>query len=47
MTSTKLPNQDLLKKTYKFLSDQVHKAVFSMSHKIKTIGELPIDIMFD
>ena len=47
ITSTKLPNQDPLKKTYKFLSDQARKAVFSMSHKIKTIGELPTDIMFN
>ena len=46
ITSTKLPNQDPLKKTYKFLSDQARKAVFSMSHKIKTIWELPTDIMF-
>ena len=47
ITSTKLPNQDPLKKTYKFLSDQARKAVFSMTHRIKTIGELPTDIMFN
>ena len=47
ITSTKLPNQDPLKKTYKFLSDQARRAVISMSHKIKTIGELLTDIMFN
>ena len=47
ITSTKFPNQDPLKKTYKFWSDQAREAVFSMSHKIKTIGELPTDITFD
>ena len=47
ISSTRLPYQDPLKKTYKFLSDQARKAIFSMSHKIKSIGELPIDIMFN
>ena len=47
ISSTRLPNQDPLKKTYKFLSDQARKAIFSMSHKIKSIGELPIEIMFN
>ena len=31
----------------KFLSDQARKAAFSMSHKIKTLGELQADIMFN
>ena len=47
ISSTRLANQDPLKNTYKFLSDQARKAIFSMSYKIKTIGELPIDIMFN
>ena len=47
VSSTRLPNQDPLKKTYKFSSDQARKAIFSMSHKIKSIGELSIEIMFN
>ena len=38
ISSTRLPNQDPLKKTYYFLSDQAGKAIFSMSHNIKSIG---------
>ena len=47
ISSTRLPNQDPLKKTYKLLSDQARKAIFSMPHKIKSIGELPVEIMFN
>ena len=47
ISSTRLPNQDPLQKTYKFLSDQARKAIFSMSHKTKSIGELPVDVMFN
>ena len=47
ISSTRLPNQDPPNKTYKLLSDQARKAIFSMSHKIKSIGELPVEIMFN
>ena len=38
ISSTRLPNQDPLKSTYKFLSDQAMKAVFNMRRKVKSIG---------
>ena len=44
ISSTRLPNQDPLKSTYKFLSDQAMKAVFNMRCKVKSIGELPPNI---
>ena len=47
ISSTRLPNQDPLKSTYKFLSDQAMKAVFNMRRKIKSIGELPPNIMLN
>ena len=47
ISSTRLANQDPLKNTYKCLSDQARKVIFSTSYKIKTIGELPIEIMFN
>ena len=46
ISSTRLANQDPLKDTYKFFSDQAREAILSMSYKIKTIGELPVDIKF-
>ena len=45
ISSTRLPNQDSLKNTHKFLGDQAMKAIFHMKRKIKSIGELPPDIM--
>ena len=47
ISSTRLPNQDPLKSTYKFLSDQAMKAVFNMRRKVKSIGELPRNIMLN
>ena len=47
ISSTRLPNQDPLKSTYKFLSDQAMKAVFNMRRKVTSIGELPPNIMLN
>ena len=47
ISSTRLPNQDPLKNTHKFLSDQAMKAIFHMKRKVKYIGELPPDIMLN
>ena len=47
ISSTRLPNQDPLKSTYKFPSDQAMEAVFNMRRKVKSIGELPPNIMLN
>ena len=47
ISSTKLSNQDPLKKTYQFLSDQARKAMYSVKSKVKSIGELPPVVLFN
>ena len=47
ISSTRLHNQDPLKSTYKSLSDQAMKVVFNMRRKVKSIGELPPNIMLN
>lgn len=47
IASIKQARQDPFMKTYTFLSDQARRATFSMSCKIKNIGQLPPDIMLN
>ena len=47
ISSTRLPNQDPLKNTHKFLSDRAMEAIFHMKRNVKSIGELPPDIMLN
>ena len=47
ISSIRLPKQDPLKNTCQFLCDQATKATFNMTSKIKTIGNLSGDIMFN
>ena len=47
ISSTRLRNQDPLKNTHKFLNDRAMKAIFHMKRKVKSIGELPPDIMLN
>ena len=47
ISSIRLPKQDPLKNTCQFLCDQARKAIFNMTRTIRTIGNLPGDIMFN
>ena len=47
ISSIKQPQQDPFTRSYAFLCDQARKALFSMTCKIKTIGHLPPEIMFN
>ena len=47
INSIKQPQLDPFTRSYAFLCDQARKALFSMACKIKTIGYLPPESMFN
>ena len=46
-TRLHVPNQHPLKNTYKLVGEQAMKSIFHMKRKIKSIGELPSNIMLN